>query len=123
MNSEEIRSLRNMLNLSQTQFGELVGVSTNTISSYENGGVIPKSKKEIFKKIKEDHLNKSTESTIYLEKNGVRIELIELVDHFVKNADAYYENSEYLQLWIKNKVEDKLTERIESIKLIGKKTN
>ena len=51
-------------------------------------------------------------SDIYLEKLGVRFELIELVDHFVKNKEAYYKNSEYLKLFIENLAEQRIRERL-----------
>lgn len=49
---------------------------------------------------------------LYLEKLGVRFELIELVDHFVKNKEDYYKKSEYLKLFIDNLAEQKIRERL-----------
>ena len=49
---------------------------------------------------------------IFLEKLGVRFELIELVDHFVKNKEDYYSKSEYLKLFIDNLAEQKIRQRL-----------
>lgn len=44
MTGSDIVSYRKKYNLTQQEFADLVGVSKNTISNYEGGGVIPKSK-------------------------------------------------------------------------------
>jgi transcriptional regulator with XRE-family HTH domain len=44
MNDFDIKKLREMLNISQEKFAEMLGVSLRTIQNYESGGVIPKSK-------------------------------------------------------------------------------
>ncbi|QHI35784.1 hypothetical protein IMCC3317_11320 [Kordia antarctica] len=59
---------------------------------------------------------------IYLEKFGVRFELIELVDHFVKNKEAYYENSEYLKLFINDLAEQKIRKRLIEFGIIKEQT-
>ena len=41
MNGEDIKKRRKELGLSQTDLGKRVGVSTNTVSTWENGGAIP----------------------------------------------------------------------------------
>lgn len=55
---------------------------------------------------------------IYLEKLGVRFELIELVDHFVKHKEAYYKKSEYLKLFVENLAEQKIRQRLIEFGLI-----
>lgn len=122
MNANEIKALREMLNLSLKEFGEKIGASATTIMNYEKGSNIPASKLKLLENFK-NSLGNNFEKPLHLEKNGVKVELIELVDHFTKNADAYYEHSEYLQLWIKNKVEDLLNERIATITSLVKKAN
>ncbi|WP_046758239.1 MULTISPECIES: hypothetical protein [Kordia] len=57
-------------------------------------------------------LESNDSKDIYLEKLGVRFELIELVDHFVKNKEEYYKKSEYLKLFIDNLAEQKIRQRL-----------
>lgn len=51
MTGVDIVSYRKKHSLTQQQFADLVGVSKNTISNYEGGGVIPKSKIPILKNV------------------------------------------------------------------------
>ncbi|WP_347216646.1 helix-turn-helix domain-containing protein [Chryseobacterium sp.] len=51
MTGSEIVAYRKEYNLTQQQFADLVGVSKNTISNYEGGGVIPKSKIPILQNV------------------------------------------------------------------------
>lgn len=51
MTGFEIVTYRKRYNITQQQFADLVGVSKNTISNYESGGVIPKSKIPILKNV------------------------------------------------------------------------
>lgn len=51
MTGNDIVAYRKGHNLTQQQFADMVGVSKNTISNYEGGGVIPKSKIPILEKI------------------------------------------------------------------------
>lgn len=57
-------------------------------------------------------LESNDSKDIFLEKLGVRFELIELVDHFVKNKEDYYSKSEYLKLFIDNLAEQKIRQRL-----------
>jgi transcriptional regulator with XRE-family HTH domain len=47
MNALEIKKRRKELGLNQSELAKKLGVSTKTISNYENGEVIPSSKKEL----------------------------------------------------------------------------
>lgn len=51
MTGTEILAYRKEHDLTQQQFADLVGVSKNTISNYEGGGVIPKSKIPILQNV------------------------------------------------------------------------
>lgn len=51
MTGADIVAYRKKYNLTQQEFADLVGVSKNTISNYEGGSVIPKSKFPILKNI------------------------------------------------------------------------
>lgn len=44
MDGKKIKEIRNKLEISQEKFAEIIGVSKNTISSWENDGIIPKTK-------------------------------------------------------------------------------
>lgn len=123
MNASEIKDLRKMLKLSQDEFGTAIGVSRGTVVNYEKGQVIPRNKLILLMKMRDELQTKTGTSDIYLTKNGVRFELVELVDHFVKNADAYFDESEYLQLWHRKKVEDLLGDRLRSLGILGKEEN
>lgn len=61
MNALYIKKRRKELGLKQEDLAKKLGVSVKTISNYENGEVIPESKKEllhsILKKIEESNLN------------------------------------------------------------------
>jgi transcriptional regulator with XRE-family HTH domain len=54
MNEKKIKEFRKAFNISQEKFAEMSGVTLRTIQNYESGGVIPKSKYAIFRKIFED---------------------------------------------------------------------
>lgn len=47
LNGIDIRNRRKELGFTQEELGKKIGVSRNTIKNYENGGVIPESKREI----------------------------------------------------------------------------
>lgn len=51
MNALEIKTNRKKLGLNQDELAKRLGVSVKTISNYENGEVIPESKKELLHKI------------------------------------------------------------------------
>ncbi|WP_430410000.1 hypothetical protein [Kordia sp.] len=57
-------------------------------------------------------LESNDSKDMFIEKLGVRFELIELVDHFVKNKEDYYKKSEYLKLFIDNLAEQKIRQRL-----------
>lgn len=55
MNALEIQKRRKELGLNQTQLAKKLGVSVKTISNYENGEVIPLSKKALLLQILSDN--------------------------------------------------------------------
>jgi len=67
MNALEIKKRRKELGLNQSELAKKLGVSTKTISNYENGEVIPESKKELLLKIlsNEDAITLNEPSTNY----------------------------------------------------------
>lgn len=67
MNALEIKENRKKLNLTQAELAKMVGVTTKTISNYENGEVIPESKKELLLSIfnKESNITLNEPNTDY----------------------------------------------------------
>lgn len=51
MNKIDVKAIRKSLDVTQIELGRMIGVSKNTISNYENGGVIPESKRELLLKL------------------------------------------------------------------------
>jgi transcriptional regulator with XRE-family HTH domain len=64
MNALEIKKRRKELGLNQSELAKKLGVSTKTISNYENGEVIPSSKKELLHEILSNNTLKS-EDVLY----------------------------------------------------------
>lgn len=60
MKTYDIKKLRKKMELSQQQFAALVGVSVKTVSNWENGGVIPASKKPQLQSLYESGLGLSS---------------------------------------------------------------
>lgn len=58
----------------------------------------------------------SRKNRLYLEKHGVRFELIEIIDYFVQNKDEILEESEFLRLFIADLVEKGVTKRLNELK-------
>ena len=64
VDSEYIVRLRKSMNLTQEEFGDLIGVSKNTVYNYENGAKIPDTKIPILVKLaKESNVNTNNEVT------------------------------------------------------------
>ncbi len=57
MKTYDIKKLRKKMELSQQQFAALVGVSVKTVSNWENGGVIPASKRPQLESLYEKSLH------------------------------------------------------------------
>lgn len=114
MNSQEVKVLRENLGLTQSEFADKLGTSRNTVARIEAGKQeVPITKKVILEELLKS-LNNSS-SSIFLEKNGVRFELTELVSHFIQNHEEYYKKSEYLRLWIKEKSEELSEKRLKHL--------
>lgn len=47
MDGEDVRGLRKLLDLTQKELADKIGVSINTIQNYEKGGVIPASRQQM----------------------------------------------------------------------------
>lgn len=59
MNNIDVKEIREMLGLSQSELAEKIGVSSRTIQNWEAGRVIPKSKHEILRRLQSKHDGKS----------------------------------------------------------------
>lgn len=88
MSELHIKELRESIGKTQTELAEMIGVSLRTIQNYESGGIIPKSKYAILRKLQnvdENELelfeNKS-QSKIYIEEiSKLKKEIDDLKDH------------------------------------------
>ena len=104
MNALDIKENRKKLGLTQAELAERVGVSLKTISNYENGEVIPESKKALLLKIlssnKVDKTEESSEAHTKLsgysnkiaekeEEINARLETIKLLKE--KNKDTSHQ--------------------------------
>lgn len=90
MNALEIKENRKKLGFTQLQLAKIIGVSLKTISNYENGEVIPESKKEIlhnilhipesiqFEEPHSEYYNLNGYSTI-LQKNLEKLHEIDMI--------------------------------------------
>lgn len=125
MNGIEVSKIRFDLNLTQTQFGKLLGVDRRTIANYEQGKTIPENQQKLIRLIyeqKKDGKNslKEPESTyekISEEKENDSIvlqrEILDLKDHiktlkeFLKEktvvCDMYKDEIERLKAIIEGK--------------------
>jgi len=63
---EQLKKLREKLNISQDRFGKRIGVTGKTVSAYETGKIIPSL--EILKKISEEY------NVTFFRKNNREIE-------------------------------------------------
>jgi len=63
---EQLKKLREKLNISQDRFGKRIGVTGKTVSAYETGKIIPSL--DILKKISEEY------NVTFLRKNDREIE-------------------------------------------------
>lgn len=114
MNGKEFKALRKMLNFTQIDLANKLGLDRTSIGNYEKDPTaqVPPSKAKALQLLVDEAKKHSSISTAYLEKEGVRVELLELVDHFVKNKDKYYAESEYLKLYIESVSEKMLIEKL-----------
>jgi len=72
MDSQKVKEIRKKLGVSQTEFAEMLGVSTDTILNYEKGKVIPKSKIPLLQDI-ENQIEAGNIEQINIKTNGTNI--------------------------------------------------
>jgi len=100
----EIKNKRKELGLKQDELAKKLGVSVKTVSNYENGEVIPESKKELLHKI-----------------------LFEKEELILKEPEGFYEEEKSIienlksEIKLKDKIIQLQEEKIELILNIGKK--
>lgn len=81
MDGKEVKRIRKALKLTQSEFAKKLGVSKRTIISYEQGGIIPRTKGEILQNIYDEAFNKvAVEPASSYES----IKLVPLVGHRVQ---------------------------------------
>ena len=92
-----IKKYRKKLGLSQTELGDLLGVSFRTIQNYEKGGVIPKSKHKAIRNIvniKNEINVKGTKNTKFLHSDGSKVTFEEIVNNMADNFEEIIEMPE-----------------------------
>jgi transcriptional regulator with XRE-family HTH domain len=105
MNALEIKQKRKELGLKQEDLAKKLGVSVKTISNYENGEVIPESKKELLHSI----LSKKEENVLN-EPNAIYTSKKEII----KNLESEIKLKDKIIKLLEEKIE--LTEKQNQIK-------
>jgi len=75
MSELHIKELRESLGKTQTELAEMIGVSLRTIQNYESGGIIPKSKDAILRKLKNADEN---ELELFIDKDQIKTYIEEI---------------------------------------------
>lgn len=91
---DRIKILRKELNLTQTEFGDKIGVSRNTIAGYENGYRTPMDQtiKSICREFNVEHLWLTTgEGNMFADVNEDD-EIIELMNKALSNENEFIRN-------------------------------
>lgn len=94
MNGLELKEKRVALGFTQDELAKELGVSLKTIGNWENGGVIPKTKKELLRKYFEEISNNTQRETKELLVNDA-FEM-EYVENNNSNSFIKLENGQYL---------------------------
>lgn len=95
MNDLDVRKIRESLGYTQEEFGNLIGVSRNTVMNYEKGGTIPKSKRQIL-----NELITNKHNIVQSDSNTISVaEPQELYSN--KNGNVYYERNDKLYISVK----------------------
>lgn len=84
----EIRARRKELKLTQEELAKQIGVSRNTIKNYENGGVIPESKRTILSNILFDKANQDSQTAFKNEVTPVSNSDYMMVEYVDLRASA-----------------------------------
>lgn len=81
MEGKRVKEIRKELKLNQTDFAKRLGVSKTTVISYERGGKIPETKKDILESMYNKAFNKTAEEP---SSDYASIKLVPLVGHRVQ---------------------------------------
>lgn len=97
MNAEDVKKLRATLGITQRELAQKLGVSLKTITNYENGGVIPDSKRQLLISLEELAACNINVKKIGINKNG-KIEASEYNSRNKYVSDSAPRNSIYSSL-------------------------
>jgi len=103
MDAQEIKKHRKGLKLTQGELAELIGVSKRTIINYEQGSVVPETKREILHKVLVVG-NVNVENTPILKVGSTEVDLDTIFNFILKNETHILENHTLFKLWISEKV-------------------
>ncbi|MCF2875405.1 MULTISPECIES: helix-turn-helix domain-containing protein [unclassified Tenacibaculum] len=106
LNSEDIKQLRKELGLNQTQLAEKLGVSMRTVQNWE--GEQRNIPDWVSNSIRNLGVNDNS-SKLILEKEGVKINIEELVTFIVNNEEAFMNEKAFTNI-IEIKVAKKIAE-------------
>jgi transcriptional regulator with XRE-family HTH domain len=109
-----IKKERRKRGWSQQELANMLGVSRGTIVNYENNGVIPESKRPILNRIFGINDEKIDNKLVYLEHNGMKIPVKDLVVFFVENQEIFMQNK-VLKTVIDKMIAENLNEKLQEI--------
>ncbi len=93
----DIREIRKSMNLTQTEFGKMLGVGLRSVQNWESEdrNLSDTARLLLESKLKYDHSSQK----LNLEKDGVSFTDFEVIDWVVKNKTRLLQESEYFRLW------------------------
>ena len=110
INSLDIREFRKKNGLTQGELAEILGLSERTVQNYESGGVIPKTKTAIFRKIF-DNYDKGI-SEVFVSIDGKQLPIREITRFIMYNEDLFFEDKGFL-LWFNSHINKAVKEFLE----------
>jgi len=117
LNYLELKKIRKELKLTQQELANKLQVNIRTVQKWESGDVeIRKSTALSIEGLRNKTVEYSKTKSLLeftFEEKSIPIELI--AKHFTENKEAYFEQSEYLKLWLEKIVEIKIEERLSNL--------
>jgi len=121
MNGLDIIKIREELGVTQKEFAELIGVDRRTVINYEQGKIIPESKKKLLELLlkgkrdkSESSINNNSENNCREQTENLNRENLELKDH-IKTLKNFLEEKTIVADFLKAE-NIRLKEEIERLK-------
>lgn len=121
MNDLDIIKIREELGVTQKEFAELIGVDRRTVINYEQGKMIPQSKKKLLELLLQGKRTESvslhssnTENNCKEQTENLNREILELKDH-IKTLKNFLEEKTIVSEFLKAE-NTRLKEEIETLK-------